>query len=1172
MIQSTFRAWAKWLLPLLFLLMAEMAQAAIAFRAAASASLASGVGISPTLISSTNNDAGASGANSLSINKPGSVVDGHILVAQLALKGSSATVGSITPPAGWTLVDASSSSGADPVTQAVYWKLAGAAEPASYTWAWSNSVRAEGGITAFGNVDVLNPVDSWGARVNNNTATITLPTITFNSTNVMLVAALTSSQTTTHTTPTGGGMNEQYDSNTGAGPNGVTASLATLAQVTTATSGARTASSGQAVDNIAHLLALRAAGAALTINVPAGTTAGDVMIASITMRPCSANDNGACTTNVTAPAGWTLVRQVQTRIGGGTDGYGSQLWVYQRVVTGAEPVSYTWFFGGRPQQAGAAGGILTFSGVDTVSPLVAEAGQATASARSHSTPAINTGAVANTMLVATFGANSAASWTAPAGMTERVDRASRTTPNDLGVSLEVTNQLQVAAGAVAAKTATYTGTQPAGDTGVTHLLALRPAPAGPDHYELTLSADSVSCLASTVTVTACANTSSPCTSAYAGANGYTATLSTSGATLGATTVTFNALGVATTTLSYPSAGDGASVAVTLSGETISATNLRQCCADGVTCSVANSCTTTFKTAGFIFTDAANGAQVTIPAQTSGTTAVTAAPGPYYLRAVKTNTTSRACEAALSGTTSVNLGYQCNNPATCSSGNYLDITPYSGAAAQTTQTAASGGTALNLYFDANGNAPLTFNYRDVGNITLMVSKAAGGSLLTALSGDSNSFVVKPGGFVVSDIKQTASPQVANPGAGGAAGARFVMAGESFTATVTATTSGGVVTPNYGRETQPEGVNLATALVLPAGGSNATLTNGLIVGGSFSNGVATPTNLSWGEVGIMTLTPGVGDGDYLGAGDVAGTTTGNVGRFYPAKFAISAASLTPACVPGAPASAFTYFSEDGFTTAFTLTAQNLTGGTTSNYRDAFAKLDLAVYGSYGFSAAALPAGSSLSSSASAPSGTWTNGEATVTAKHQISRPTDLTAPTSAALTAAPTDGEVPAASPAMALGSTLLRYGRLQLLNAYGSELLALPVTLRAQYWNGSAWVMNTDDSCTAITAPTSGSGLTFYSEVAAGAPGNHLSATETTATVNATGKLAAGDAGLRFSRPGPGNSGYVDISIPLAARPWLQFPWGISPVNPGLNPTGLNPTGRATFGIYRSRLIYSRENY
>jgi MSHA biogenesis protein MshQ len=132
---------------------------------------------------------------------------------------------------------------------------------------------------------------------------------------------------------------------------------------------------------------------------------------------------------------------------------------------------------------------------------------------------------------------------------------------------------------------------------------------------------------------------------------------------------------------------------------------------------------------------------------------------------------------------------------------------------------------------------------------------------------------------------------------------------------------------------------------------------------------------------------------------------------------------------------------------------------------------------------------------------------------------------------------------------------------------LPLTLRAQYWNGSAWVMNSDDSCTAITAPTSVSGLTFYS-AAAGAPGNHLSATETTATVNGTGKLASGDAGLRFSKPGSGNSGYVDISIPLALRPWLQFPWGISAVNP----TGLNPTGRATFGIYSSRLIYSRENY
>lgn len=1140
------------LLVLSLLLLSGVAQAAIAFRAAASASLASAVGISPTLISRINNDAGASGGTSLTVNRPGGVLAGHVLIAQLALKGNGATVGAVTPPAGWVLVNQSSSSGASPVTQAVYWKVAGAAEPASYTWTWANTVRAEGGIAAFSNVDVLDPIDSSGVRANNNTATITLPTVTFDSTNVMLVAALVSSTATTHTTPTG--MNEQYDSNTGAGPNGVTASLATLAQVTATTSGARTASSGQAVDNIAHLLALRAAGAALTINVPAGTTPGDVMIASITVRPCSATNNAACTTTVTPPAGWTLVRQVQTRTGGGTDGFGSQLWIYQRVVTGAEPASYTWFFGGRPQQAGAAGGILTFSGVDTASPIVDEDGQATASARSHSTPALNTGAVANTMLVASFGANSSASWTPPAGMTERVDRASRTTPNDLGVSLEIATQLQAAAGAVAAKTATYTGTQPAGDTGTTHLLALRPAPVGPHHYELSLSTDSVSCLATTVTVTACADASSPCTSTYAAASGATAQLSTGAGTLGATTVTFNASGVATTTLSHPAAADGTGVTVTLSGESLSAVNLRQCCADGISCAVANSCSTTFKTAGFIFSAAADGAEVTVPAQTAGTTALTAVPGPYYLRAVKTNTTTRACEAALAGTSAVTLGYQCNDPASCSSGNYLDIVPYSGAAAQPMQTVAPGGTGVNLYFDTNGNAPLAFNYRDVGRITLTASKAAGGSLLTALAGNSNAFVVKPGGFVLSNIRQTAVPQLANPAAVDATGGVFVKAGESFSATVTATTSSGATTPNFGRESTAEGVLLTPALVQPAGGNPGTLANATVAGiGVFADGVATVSNLSWDEVGILSLTPSVADGNYLGAGDVTGTAAGNIGRFIPHHFDVA---VTQGCSTGG----YTY---SGQPLSVTVTAMNglATPARTQNY-DGTGAAPQAYAKNVSFSEVNGVAGALVPASVAASA--FTAGQASAAPAFAFT--VNPSAPATVQLRAADTDG---ASSVGYAEGTAAIRSGRLRLQNAYGSELLALPVQVEAQYWHaGGYYTRNTADSCTVVAMST----------IMMGNYSGQLAACETRLTPAGNQTLAAGrlaGPGLVLTTPGAGNSGSVDLTLNTGSVAAGQTCVGAAPsaATAGNLPwLGPNPSARATFGIYRSRLIYSRENY
>ena len=55
--------------------------------------------------------------------------------------------------------------------------------------------------------------------------------------------------------------------------------------------------------------------------------------------------------------------------------------------------------------------------------------------------------------------------------------------------------------------------------------------------------------------------------------------------------------------------------------------------------------------------------------------------------------------------------------------------------------------------------------------------------------------------------------------------------------------------------------------------------------------------------------------------------------------------------------------------------------------------------------------------------------------------------------------PAAS--VAIGDTSLRHGRLRINNMYGSEQRALLVPLAAQYWNGSAYAVNTLDNCTAL---------------------------------------------------------------------------------------------------------------
>jgi hypothetical protein len=214
-------------------------------------------------------------------------------------------------------------------------------------------------------------------------------------------------------------------------------------------------------------------GNSLTINVPAGTALSDVMIASITFRPCSNTDGNNCTKTITPPTGWTLVDSTDQKGGGGTGGYGVRLFVYQRVVTGTEPASYTWTFGGSPALTGAVGGILTFDGVDTASPIIATADQTNTANQSQPAPSVNAGGVNNTMLVTTHAALSSGTWTPPTGMTERVDRASLTTPDDLGLSLEMNTLAFTGTGNTGTKTATLSN-PPVADNGAGHALILRP--------------------------------------------------------------------------------------------------------------------------------------------------------------------------------------------------------------------------------------------------------------------------------------------------------------------------------------------------------------------------------------------------------------------------------------------------------------------------------------------------------------------------------------------------------------------------------------------------------------------------------------------------------------------------------------------------------------------------
>jgi hypothetical protein len=710
----------------------------------------------------------------------------------------------------------------------------------------------------------------------------------------------------------------------------------------------------------------------------------------------------------------------------------------------------------------------------------------------------------------------------------------------------------------------------------------------PDHYELSVPSSSVACVASTVTVTACADNSSPCTNPSTTVSGTAATLAASSGTLGSTTVTFNASGVASTTLSYPTAADGSPATVTLSGEQTAAANPRKCCTNGTSCSVANSCSTTFNTSGFIFSDTTLGNAYTIPTQVAGTSS-----GTYYLRAVKTpsSPSTQACESALSGANTVNFGYECNNPLTCSSSNLMSINGgTSTSISRNNNGSHASTTSVNMTFDANGNAPFTLNYSDVGFVTLWATKAAGGSLLTSLAGSSNSFLVKPDHFDISNIKRTSDGVAApSPAPTDATGTAFIKAGSPFTATVKAMTSGGVVTPNYGKETAAQGVRLMPTLIQPAGIHNPALTNPVITGAEFGatgqvasdvNGVATVANLAWDEAGIITLNAvpdNGGSANYLGD-SVLGTTTGmtgNIGRFYPDHFALSSNSITNRADIAGCTDTFTYFGEQ-LKGIFTLTAQSSSGATTENYLGTFAKLDPSVFSNLQMGAvdrttvltpgppylltpsnAGMPAISCTTAPCFPSSGTVGTGvlgiAKTVTVPFMFSR-TSAQGPYNVldvGINPIDSDGvTVPfnidtatATNPAATMnkgkiGTATLRYGRMSIPNGYGSELLNLPINLTAQYWNGSSsYLTNTLDNCTSLAntnfSQTPGTGGTINTTITGG------------------GTISAGTGTITLSKPtGFTTKGSVNINSGIGYLPG---------------------TGLETFGVYKAGpVIYMRE--
>jgi hypothetical protein len=193
----------------------------------------------------------------------------------------------------------------------------------------------------------------------------------------------------------------------------------------------------------------------LSIASPAGTSAGDLLLAAITVR-------GGTSPVVTAPAGWTLVRSdaISTTVA---------QHVYRHLAGSSETGSSTWTWTFSKAEA-AAGTISAFAGVDPIAPIDASTG----SSNAVSSTSISTGAAAasraGSVLVGLFGIARSTAIAAPFAMIEGAEAAS--TAGSYFATSEVSTTFLAAAGSAGPRTATA-GTA---SVSIGQLVVLNPAP------------------------------------------------------------------------------------------------------------------------------------------------------------------------------------------------------------------------------------------------------------------------------------------------------------------------------------------------------------------------------------------------------------------------------------------------------------------------------------------------------------------------------------------------------------------------------------------------------------------------------------------------------------------------------------------------------------------------
>lgn len=556
-----------------------------------------------------------------------------------------------------------------------------------------------------------------------------------------------------------------------------------------------------------------------------------------------------------------------------------------------------------------------------------------------------------------------------------------------------------------------------------------------------------------------------------------------------------------------------------------------------------------------------------------------------LRAVKTNSETGACEARVTGVTTVGLGYECRNPSTCSSGQAFLL---SGGAA----TANNSGVTINysdvpLVFDAAGVANLSLYFTDVGQVRLhgeLQLPVQGADPAITLRGSSAEFVVKPHHFDLVHVRNTSN--VNSDGT-----SPFTAAGEQFQVVVQAKNGAGGLTPNFGYEATPEGIALALGdLRYPSSGSRGVLGNAAsFTRSTTGTGEFINTAVYWSEVGTIELKAALADGNYLGAGDVVEQPVVAAGRFYPHHFTLRDSSIEDSC------SGFSYMDQPAVKLTYELEARSLQDIVTENYHS----LRYTPTARVNYVAEDGESGVNVGSRFIVNTTEWDAGVLKVDTNSAVfTRKSHQSLPPPATEVDGPfknlqiglflsggdsrplhglnmnpdtsNDCQASNSCTAIKIGTPrVVRFGRLRLDDAFGPESVHLPVKFATEYWTGNFFAAAETDQCTAIPRQAI--------RYPAGTIDNDANRTVNLNGGSTQGQYAdlqadavifnAGNAGHFFSAPGTGTGNFV-VDINLADRAWLRYDWNQN--GDHSDDTGL----RANFGFgqYRGhdRIIYWRE--